>query len=94
MRLPSAPEVYYNDRYAPVIPTTGKGTTPPRLGTQARSYVDSKITYNITKWTGLTFEYTYGSLPPAFTLTHSTYTIGMTFTVQQSSYGRYSILKP
>lgn len=95
VRIPSSPEVYYNDRYAPIVPATGKkGTTPPRLGTQARSYVDSKITYNFTKWTGFTCEYTYGSLPPAFILNHSTFTLGLTFTVQQTSYGRYSILKP
>jgi hypothetical protein len=95
VRIPSSPEIYYNDRYAPIDPKTGKkGTTPPRLGTQARSYVDSKVTYNFSKWTGFTCEYSYGSLPPAFVLKHSTFALGLTFTVQQTSFGRYSILKP
>src|SRR5271169_1325628 len=95
VRLLSFPEVYYNDRYAPVDPKTGKkGTTPPRLGSQSRPYVDSKLTYNFAKWAGFTFEYSYGSLPPAFVLTHSTFALGLTFTLQQKSYGRYSILRP
>jgi hypothetical protein len=95
LRLLSSPEVYYNDKYAPVDPKTGKkGTTPPRIGSQPRSYVDTKLTYNFTKWAGFTCEYTYGSLPPAFVLTHSTFTLGLTFTLQQTSYGRYSILRP
>jgi hypothetical protein len=95
VRIPSSAEVYYNSSFALVNPTTGvRGTTPPRLGTQARSYVDTKLTYNLTKFAGLTCEYTYGSLPPAFVLTHSTFALGITFTLQQTSYGRYSILKP
>jgi hypothetical protein len=95
LRLLSSPEVYYNDKYAPVDPKTGKKrTTPPRVGSQPRSYVDSKLTYNLTKWAGFTCEYAYGSLPPAFVLTHSTFTLGLTFTLQQTSYGRYSILRP
>ena len=94
VRLLSSPEVYYNDRYAVTNPKTGKKVTPPRLGTQPRSYVDGKLTYNFVKWAGATFEYSYGSKPPAFVLTHSTFALGLTFTLQQTSYGRYSILKP
>jgi len=94
VRLLSSPEVYYNDRYAVTDPKTGKKVTPPRLGAQSRPYVDSKLTYNFAKWAGLTFEYSYGSLPPAFVLTHSTFALGLTFTLQQTSYGRYSILRP
>jgi hypothetical protein len=94
LRLPSSPEVYYNDRYAVTDPKTGKKVTPPKLGTEPRPYVDGKVTYNFQKWVGTTFEYTYGSLPPAFVLKHSTFALGLTFTLQQTSYGRYSILKP
>jgi hypothetical protein len=94
VRILSSPEVYYNDRYAVTDPKTGKKTTPPRLGTQPRPYVDAKLTYNFEKWVGGTFEYTYGSLPPAFVLKHSTFQLGLSFSLQQASYGRYSILKP
>jgi hypothetical protein len=94
VRILSSPEVYYNDSYAVTDPKTGKKTTPPRLGTQPRPYVDAKLTYNFEKWVGGTFEYTYGSLPPAFVLKHSTFQLGLSFSLQQASYGRYSILKP
>lgn len=94
LRLPSSPEVYYNARYAVTNEKTGQKVTPPKLGTQPRPYVDSKLTYNFQKWVGTTFEYSYGSLPPDFVLKQSTFALGLTFTLQQSSYGRYSILKP
>jgi hypothetical protein len=94
VRLLSAPEVYYDSTFAVTDPKTGKKVTPPKLGTQPRHHVDSKLTYNFAKWAGATFEYSYGSLPPAFVLTHSTFALGLTFTLQQTSYGRYSILKP
>jgi hypothetical protein len=94
VRLLTSPEVYYNDSFAVTNPKTGKKVTPPMLGTQPRQNVDGKLTYNFTKWSGITFEYTYGSLPPAFVLTHSTFALGLAFTLQQTSYGRYSILKP
>jgi hypothetical protein len=87
VRLLSSPEVYYK-------PRTGQKVTPPSIGSQSRPYVDSKLTYNFVKWAGATFEYTYGSLPPAFVLKQSTFALGLTFTLQETSYGRYSILRP
>jgi len=97
VRLPSAPEIFYDDKFALINPTTGlKNTkaTPPMLGTQPRHYLDSKVTYNYAAWGGLTFEHTYGSLPPAFNKTDQTFTFGLTFTLQQTSFGRTSILRP
>ncbi len=76
-------------------PTTGKkGDTPPKLGTQARHTVDTTMTYMFLKWAGLSFEHTYGSLPPAFNFTGHSFKVGLTFTLKQTSSGRYSILKP
>ncbi len=97
VRLPSAPEIFYDDKFAPIDPATGmKNTkaTPAMLGTQPRHSLDTKLTYNYAAWGGLTFEHTYGSLPPAFNKTDHTFTFGLTFTLQQASFGRTSILRP
>jgi hypothetical protein len=95
VRIPTAGEIYFDKRNAPVDPKTGKrGTTPALLGTQARHNVDSKISYNFTKYLGISFEHTYGSLPPIFTRNEHSFALGFTFTLKQTSYGRYSILKP
>lgn len=64
------------------------------LGTQARHSLDTKLTYNVAKWAGITFEHTYGSLPPLFKKTGNTFEFGLVLTLKQTSYGRYSILKP
>ena len=95
LRLPSAPEIFFDPKFAPINPSTGKrGTTPPMLGTQPRHYVDTKLTYNFVQWLGLTVEHTYGSLPPSFVKTNHTVSIGFTFTLAETSNGRNSILKP
>jgi hypothetical protein len=95
VRIPSRPEIFYNDKFAPVDPIMGKkGDTPPMLGTQARHTVDTTVTYMFLKWAGLTFEHTYGSLPPAFNFTGNSFKVGLTITLKQTSFGRYSILKP
>jgi hypothetical protein len=95
LRLPSAPEIYYDSKFAPVNASTGKvGTTPPRLGTQPRNYVDTKLTYNVIQSFGFTFEYSYGSQPPSFVVTHNTYALGLSFSLAETSWGRYSILRP
>lgn len=95
VRIPSAPEIFYDDKFAPIDPATGKkGDTPPMLGTQARHTIDTTVTYMFLKWAGLSFEHTYGSLPPAFSFTGHSFKVGLTFTLKQTSYGRYSILKP
>jgi hypothetical protein len=36
----------------------------------------------------------YGSLPLAFSFTGNSFTVGVTFTLKQTSLRRYSILKP
>jgi hypothetical protein len=95
--LPSAPEIFYDDKFAPLDPSTGKKNakkTPAMLGTQPRHDFDTKLTYNYAPWGGITFEHTYGSLPPSFVKTDHSFAFGLSFTLQQSSYGRYSILKP
>jgi hypothetical protein len=95
VRLPTAGEIYFDKRNAPIDPKTGKrGTTPALLGTQARHNVDSKISYNFTKYLGISFEHTYGSLPPIFTRNEHSFALGFTLTLKQTSYGRYSILRP
>jgi len=97
VRLPSAPEIFYDDKFAPINPTTkmkDPTMTPPMLGTQPRHNFDTKFTYNYAEWGGFTFEHTYGSLPPAFIKTDQTFALGLTFNLQQSNFGRYSILRP
>jgi hypothetical protein len=95
VRLPSSSEIFYDDKFAPIDPATGKkGDAPPLLGSQARHSLDTKITYNVVKWAGVTFEHTYGSLPPLFKKTGNTFEFGLVLTLKQTSYGRYSILKP
>ena len=94
VRLLSAAEVYYDPKFARVDPSTGNVVVPPLSGSQARHYVDTTLCYNFAKWVGVSFEYTYGSLPPAFNLTPSTYNVGLTFTLKQASSGRYAILRP
>ena len=64
------------------------------LGTQARHTVDTTLTYMFLQWAGLSFEHAYGSLPPAFAFTGHSFKVGLTFTLKQTSFGRYSILKP
>jgi hypothetical protein len=94
VRLPHKPEIFLDDRFAPVDATGKKGDTPPMLGTQARHYIDTKVTWMLFEWGGLTFEYTYGSLPPVFERTGHSFQIGPTITLKQSDNGRYAILKP
>jgi len=97
VRLPSAPEIFYDPKFAPVDPSTGLRDltkTPPMLGTQPRHSFDTKLTYNYAAWGGVTFEHTYGSLPPAFNKCDHSFALGLTFTLQQASFGRYSILRP
>jgi len=95
VRLPSAPEIFYDSKFAPVDPQTGKkGDAPPRLGTQPRHNLDTKLTYSFVKWAGVSFEHTYGSAPPLFNKTENTFAFGLVLTMKQTSFGRYSILKP
>jgi hypothetical protein len=97
LRMPSAPEIFYDSKFAPIDPTTNKqdtAKTPPMLGTQPRHYIDSKVTYNYTEWSGVTFEYNYGSKPPAFNITDNTFAFGLSLTLKQASTGRASILRP
>ena len=95
LRLPSTPEIYFDPKFAPINPTTGKaGATPPLLGMQPRHYVDTKLTYNLVEWFGFTFEHTYGSLPPSFVKTNQTFSLGLTFALAGTGNGRNSILKP
>ena len=95
VRLPSAAEIYYDPKYMPMdTKLTKAGMLAPRLGTQARHSIDTKLTYNAVEWLGFTFEHTYGDVPPSFVKTNHTFAMGLTFTLQESSFGRYSILRP
>lgn len=94
LRLPSAPEIFYDPRFAPVEADGTKGTPPAMAGTQPRHYIDTTITYNLFSWVGISFEHSYGSLPPAFNITDHTYKIGLSLTLKQSNAGRYAIMRP
>jgi hypothetical protein len=94
LRLPSAPEIFYDPKFAPRNPDGTRGNPPAMLGTQARHFVDTSMTYNLYSWIGLTFEHSFGSLPPAFNKTNHTFEIGISLTLKQSGNGRNSILRP
>lgn len=94
VRILSTPEVFYDPKFGVLNPATGKTVIPAMLGTQPRHYVDTKLSYNFTKWVGFTFENTYGSLPPVFLKTDQTFALGLSLTLKQSNSGRYSILRP
>jgi hypothetical protein len=64
------------------------------LGDQARHRAEISLTYFPVKWTGLSFDYEYGGLPPVFFIAGHTFTAGISFTLKQTSYGRLSILTP
>jgi hypothetical protein len=94
LRLPSAPEIFYDRRFAPVNADGTKGDPPAMAGTQPRHYLDTTITYKMYRWIGVSFEHSYGSLPPAFNITDHTYKIGLSLTLKQSNAGRYAIIRP
>jgi len=94
VRILSAPEIFYDPKFGVLNKATGKTVIPPMLGTQPRHYVDTKLSYCFAKWAAFTFENTYGSLPPVYLKTDQTFALGLSFTLKQTSYGRYSILRP
>jgi hypothetical protein len=94
LRLPSAPEIFYDPRFAPLNADGTKGDPPAMAGTQPRHYVDTTITYRLYSWVGVSFEHSYGSLPPAFNITDHTYKLGLSLTLKQSDAGRYAIMRP
>ncbi len=94
LRMPSAPELFYDSKFAPRKADGTKGNAPPMLGTQPRHYLDTTFTYRLLDWIGVTFEHSYGSLPPVFNKTENTFKLGLSLTVKQSNAGRYSILRP
>jgi hypothetical protein len=84
LRLLSGPEIFKDPR----------GDAGFELGGQARHRTEISLTYFPVKWTGLSFDYEHGGVPPVFFLAGHTFTAGITFTLKQTSYGRLSILTP
>ena len=78
LRLLSSPEIFKDPH----------GSGEFEYGSQV------SITYFPVKWTGLSFEYEYGGVPPVFVISGHTFTAGITFTLKQTSYGRLSLLTP
>jgi hypothetical protein len=83
VRLLSGPEIFRE-----------AGSAGFELGDQARHRAEISLTYFPVKWTGLSFDYEYGGVPPAFVIAGHTFTAGITFTLKQTSYGRLAILTP
>jgi hypothetical protein len=84
LRLLSSPELFMDPRGSGVF----------ELGGQARHRTEISLTYSPVKWTGLSFDYEYGGVPPVFVIAGHTFTAGITFTLKQTSYGRLTILTP
>jgi hypothetical protein len=83
LRLLSGPEIFRE------VNSTGL-----ELGAQPRHRAEVSFTYFPVKWTGLSFDYEYGGVPPVFVLAGHTFTAGITFTLKQTSYGRVVLLAP
>ena len=95
VRFLSDEELFKDPRRAPIDAATGeRGDAVFELGTQSRDRTQITLTYFPVKWTGLSFEYEHGSVPPVFAITGHTLTFGVTFALKQTSYGRFSILTP
>ena len=84
LRLLSSPEIFKDLR----------GSGAFELGGQARHRAEVSFTYFPVKWTGVSFDYEYGGVPPVFVLAGHTFTVGLTFTLKHTSYGRLVILAP
>jgi hypothetical protein len=61
---------------------------------QPRHRTEVSVTYFPVRWSGLSFDYEYGGVPPVFFIAGHTFTAGITFTLKQTSYGRLAILAP
>ena len=83
VRLLSGPEIFKE-----------AGSSGFEVGDQARHRAEISLTYFPVKWTGLSFDYEYGGVPPVFFIAGHTFTAGITFTLKQTSYGRLAILTP
>jgi hypothetical protein len=95
VRFLSDPEVFKDPRRAPIDPATGKrGDAVFELGSCARPHAEAEFTYRPAKWIGVSVKYEFGSEPPVFVVTNHTVTVGLSFALKQTSYGRYAILKP
>ena len=95
VRFLSGEEIFKDPRRAPIEPATGvRGRAVFELGSQSRDRTEISIAYFPAKWTGLSFEYEHGGVPPVFVVAGHTFTFGVTFTLKQTSYGRFSILTP
>jgi hypothetical protein len=95
VRLLSSAEIFKDARRAPLDPATGeRGRALFEFGDQARHRAEVSFTYFPVKWTGLSFDYEYGGVPPAFVIAGHTFTAGITFTLKQTSYGRLVLLTP
>ena len=84
LRVLSSPEIFKDLR----------GSGRFELGGQPRHRAEVSFTYFPVKWTGVSFDYEYGGVPPVFVLAGHTFTAGITFTLKQTSYGRLVILAP
>jgi len=94
-RFLSDPEPFKDPSHGVIDPATGKRGKPPlELGTQNRTKTETELKYNPTKWVGISVKYESGGLPPVFAIKDQTWTVGVSFALKQTSYGRYSILKP
>jgi hypothetical protein len=95
VRLLTDDEPFKDPTHSPVDPMTGKKGTPVfEFGHRARHHVEGRVEYYFVEWGGLSLTYEYGGLPPVFVLTDHTLTFGLTFSLKQTSYARYAILKP
>jgi hypothetical protein len=95
VRILSSQEVFKDPLRAPIDPATGeRGGARFELGSQSRDRIEISLCYFPVRWTGLSFDYEHGSLPPVFAVAGHTFTLGITFTLKQTSYGRFSILAP
>ena len=56
---------------------TGPQFSKVAISTGARDYVNPALTFDLTKWLGITASYEYGSLPPKYQFLESKFTFGV-----------------
>jgi predicted porin len=59
-----------------------KKLIPVAIGKGPRDYLKATAEYDFSKYTGITFSYEYGKLPPNFELVNHKYSVGFVFKFQ------------
>jgi len=94
VRFLTGDEPFTDPRHTPRKADGKKDDAILEFGDAPRPHAEVSFSYLFAEWAGIEAKYEYGSLPPAFVITDHKGTVGVTLALKQTSYARYSILKP